>query len=92
MIFRLLPDRSWPLALAALSLTGALSGCIVIGSRSEYATPRHEFRSVDREPLDHLKVRIRMGAGHLLAGFASRALIANTDVAIAHNDYPFIGW
>jgi hypothetical protein len=31
---------------------------------------------------------LRHRTGHLLAGFASRGLIANTDVAIAHDGYP----
>jgi hypothetical protein len=34
---------------------------------------------------------LRHRACHLLAGFAGRVRIANTDVAIAHDDYPFIG-
>jgi len=31
---------------------------------------------------------LRHRAGHLLAGFAGRVCIANTDVAIAHDGYP----
>jgi N-terminal domain of toast_rack, DUF2154 len=66
MIFRLLP------ALAGLSL----AGCIVISRSENYGPPRHEFRTVDREPLDRLRVRLRMGVGHLQAGSGTDKLVS----------------
>ena len=77
MIFRWLPP------MAAL----ALSGCIVIGSRSEdYGPPRHEFRSIDRESLTRLRVRLDMAVGHLQASSGSEKLLS------ANFDYSFPSW
>lgn len=64
--------RSLP-ALAALSL----AGCVVDGYGPEGSTPpRHEFQSIERQPLQHLRVTLNMGVGDLQAASGTEKLLA----------------
>jgi hypothetical protein len=66
MIFRSLP------ALAALSL----SGCIVDSAGPESSSPpRHEFHTIERDSVQHLKVNLDMGVGNLQAGSGTEKLL-----------------
>ncbi len=67
MILRSLP------ALAALSLTG----CVVDGFGPEISSPpRHQFRSLERDNIQHLRVNLDMGVGDLQAGSGTEKLLA----------------
>lgn len=67
MILRWLP------ATAALALTG----CMIDGSGPESSNPpRHEFRAIDHEKLERLKVHLKMGAGDLQAAGGTEKLMA----------------
>jgi N-terminal domain of toast_rack, DUF2154 len=67
MIFRSLP------ALAALSLTG----CVVDGfGPGDSNPPRHEFRTLERDSIQHLRVNLKMGAGDLQASSGTEKLLA----------------
>jgi hypothetical protein len=67
MMFRSLP------ALAALSL----AGCVVDGYGPEGSSPpRHEFRTIEHDSIEHLRVNLRMGVGDLQAGSGTEKLMA----------------
>jgi len=60
-------------ALAALSLTG----CAINGSGPESSSPpRHEFRSIERDSVQHLRVNLNMGTGDLQAGSGTEKLMS----------------
>ena len=67
MIFRLLP------AAAAL----ALVGCVVNGSGPEsLGPPHHEFRTIARDSIQHLRVNLNMGVGDLQAAAGTEKLLS----------------
>jgi hypothetical protein len=64
MIFRSLP------ALAALSL----SGCFI--DRADFSgPPRHEFRTIERDSIERLRVNLDMAVGDLQAGSGTEKLM-----------------
>jgi hypothetical protein len=66
MIYRSLP------ALAALSL----SGCVIDGFGPESSSPpRHEFRTIERDSSQRLRVNLDMAVGDLQAGSGTEKLL-----------------